>query len=62
MDQWKPTFRAPLNRDVEVLVTDGIAEYSLGHPCRRTEDGWIDSKYKTVLPSRLKVLAWRERQ
>ena len=60
MDPWKPDFRAPLNLDVEVLATDGIEEFRLAY--RRTEEGWINSKYKTPLPHRLRVLAWRERK
>ncbi len=61
MNKWNPIFRAPLDQDVEVWVTDGVEEYRLGYPCRRTEDGWIVSKHKTPLPNKLKVLAWRER-
>jgi hypothetical protein len=51
---------APLNRDVEVWVTDGVQEYRLRVPCRRTEDGWIDARLKIPLSHRLKVLAWRQ--
>jgi len=61
MDQWKSISRAPLNRDVEVWVTDGVEDYRLGSVCRRTEDGWIYSKFKSPVPARLKLLAWRER-
>jgi len=61
MDQWKSILRAPFNEDVELRVSDGVEEYSLRY-FRRTEEGWVDSKHKTPLPNRLKVLAWRERK
>ena len=57
---WKPIFRAPLNKDVEVWVTDGIDEFRLGFPCRRTDDGWIHARSKDRLPERLKLIYWRE--
>ena len=47
MNKWNPIFRAPHDQDVEVWVTDGVEEYRLGYPCRRTEDGWIVSKHRT---------------
>jgi hypothetical protein len=62
MDKWKSIFRAPFDRDIEVWVTDGVEEYCLGYPCRRTEEGWLDAKHKTPLPNRLKVMAWREQR
>jgi hypothetical protein len=62
MIQWKPIVRAPFNRDVEIWVTDGVDDYRFGTPCRRTEDGWIISRFRTPLPSRLKPIAWRERE
>jgi hypothetical protein len=61
MDQWKSILRAPLNQDVELWVSDGVEEYSLKN-FRRTEGGWIDSKYKLPLPNRFKILAWREQK
>jgi hypothetical protein len=62
MIQWQSIFRVPLNKDVEVRVTDGVEEYRLGFSCFRTEDGWIMTKSKVPLPSRLKPVAWRERE
>lgn len=59
MGQWKSIVYAPLNRDAEVLVTDGVKEYRSGI-CYRTDDGWMRSKLNTPLPLRLRVLAWRE--
>jgi len=61
MEKWTSILLAPLNRDVELWVTDGVEEYRLSFPCRRTEEGWIISKLKIPLPSRLKPLAWRAR-
>jgi hypothetical protein len=60
MGQWKPIVYAPLNRDVEVRVTDGVEEYCPGFLCRRTDDGWINSRFKSPLSSRFKIVAWRE--
>jgi hypothetical protein len=62
MGQWKPPIYAPLDRDVEVRLTDGVEEYRPSFLCRRTEDGWTNSKYKTLLSSRFKVVAWRQRE
>jgi hypothetical protein len=62
MVTWKSIFLAPLDQDVEVLVTDGIEEYHLRFPCRRTESGWINSRFQTPLPNRLKILGWRVRK
>ncbi len=58
--QWRPISQVPLNRDVEVWVTDGVDEYRFSTQCRRTEDGWIYSKFKSPVPARFKLLAWRE--
>jgi hypothetical protein len=57
---WKPIFGAPLNQDVDVWVTDGVEEFRLGLPCRRTEDGWVLTKTKDRLPERLKLIFWRD--
>jgi hypothetical protein len=58
--KFRNTRWAPLNQDVEVLVTDGVEEYLIHFPCRRTENGWIDSKFKAPLSETLKVVAWRK--
>ena len=60
MGAWQPIVRAPLNRDVEIWVTDGIEEFAFGFPCRRTEHGWIVAKLGTTLPERLKLIFWRD--
>jgi hypothetical protein len=54
--------RAPYNRDVDLLVTDGVEDFRLNRPCRRTEAGWIYSTIKSLVPSRFKLLGWRERE
>jgi hypothetical protein len=52
---WKPVESAPLDRDVQLVVTDGRgAPYRLGKPCRRTASGWVSSSKGTVTP-----LKWR---
>jgi hypothetical protein len=54
MGQWKPPLYAPLDRDVQVRLTDGVEERSPSFLCRRIEDGWINSKFKTRFPTGLK--------
>jgi hypothetical protein len=58
--QWKPPLYAPPDRDAQVRLTDGVEEYCPRFLCRRTEDGWINSKFKTPVPNRFKILAWRQ--
>ena len=60
MGEWKSKGYAPLKRDLEVWVTDGVEEYCLGVLCHRTDEGWINSKLRVPLSHRLKVIAWRE--
>jgi hypothetical protein len=60
MSPWKPIPYAPINRDVEVWVTDGVEEFLLGFPCRRTESGWVHSRLATPVPERLKLIFWRD--
>lgn len=58
--RWKSAGHAPLNRDVEVWLTDGVEEYSPSFLYRLTDDGWIITKNKRALPSRFKIVFWRE--
>jgi hypothetical protein len=60
MREWKSVVYAQLNRNVEVWVTDGVEEYCPRFLCRLTDDGWLNSKNSTTLPSRFRVVAWRE--
>jgi hypothetical protein len=60
MRQWKSIGYAPLDRDVEVWVTDGVEEYCPSFLYRLTDDGWINTKNKRPLPNRFKVIFWRE--
>jgi hypothetical protein len=62
MGQWKAPVVAPRDRDVEVRLTDGVEEYLPTFLCRRTEEGWINSKFKTALPNRYKIVAWRPQE
>jgi hypothetical protein len=55
---WKPVESAPLDRDVQLVVTDGRgAPYRLGKPCRRTASGWVSSSKGT--PLAVTPLKWR---
>jgi len=47
---WKQIASAPLDRDVQLVVTDGRGEpYRLEKPCRRTASGWVNSSKGTPL-------------
>ena len=47
---WMPIGSAPLDRDVQLVVTDGRGEpYMLPKPCRPTADGWVSSSNATPL-------------
>jgi hypothetical protein len=42
---WSGIDTAPLNENVMLIVTDDRGDpYTLPHPCRRTEAGWVSSK------------------
>jgi hypothetical protein len=41
---WRPIETAPLDEDVEVLVTDICGSlYRVRYPCRRTPEGWVSA-------------------
>ena len=47
---WKPIDTAPIDRDVILIVTDGLGEpYVLNVPCRLTAAGWVSSLKRTPL-------------
>jgi hypothetical protein len=59
---WMPIERAPLDQDVQLVVTDDQGElYMLRMPCRRTAAGWISSAKGTplvVTPVKWKFARW----
>ena len=51
---WQPVSTAPLDREVEVQVTDGFGCYTLPFSCRLTDTGWINTatnKQLTIQPT-----------
>jgi hypothetical protein len=62
MGQWNSPICAPLDRDVEVPLTDGFEEYLPSFLCRRAEDDWSDSKFKITLSSRFNAVAFRQQE
>ncbi len=56
---WREISSAPLNRNVEVQISDRAAIYVLAFPCRRTDRGWINVVKN--LPLSLEPTHWRER-
>jgi hypothetical protein len=62
MGQWDSPICAPLDRDVEMRLTDGVEKHLPSFLCRRAEDDWSDSKFKIPLSSRLNAVAFRQQE
>lgn len=47
--EWKPIDTAPIDRDVEIAVSDSTGMHAVACPCRLTERGWIVAEDKRRL-------------
>src|SRR5215472_14274281 len=47
--QWQPINTVPLNRDVEIAVSDSQGSCVVACPCRLTKRGWIAAESKKRL-------------
>jgi hypothetical protein len=55
---WEPIDTAPIDKDVTVLVTDGVSEYRIPYRCRLTVAfGWVNSSKGTALA--VKPIKWK---
>jgi hypothetical protein len=43
---WQPINTAPLNRNVEIAISDGTGVHAVACACRLTERGWIAAESK----------------
>ena len=55
---WQPLDSAPMDKDVTLLVTDGLSEpYPLKLPSRLTAAGWVSSAKGT--PLTVTLVKWK---
>jgi hypothetical protein len=55
---WRLIPTAPFEEDIELLVVEADGSlHGLGHPCRRTADGWVRSD--TQAPLAAKPMRWK---
>lgn len=47
--EWEPISTAPLDRDVEIAVTDSTGIHAVACLCRLTDHGWIAANSKRRL-------------
>jgi hypothetical protein len=48
--EWKLINTAPLNRDLELAVIDGVGTQVVAFPCRRLpDDGWLDAETNKLI-------------
>ncbi|MEI9924669.1 MAG: hypothetical protein WDN50_15070 [Bradyrhizobium sp.] len=58
MREWHPISTAPFDRDLQLSVHERDEVHSLVFPCRRTENGWVNSITKK--PVFADPTHWRE--
>ncbi len=58
--EWQPIVTAPFDCDLELAVLDRALMHAFVFPCRRTRDGWINTK--AGRPMIVAVTHWREWQ
>jgi hypothetical protein len=58
MSEWFPISSVPVDRDVEVSVSDRRRYHAFGFPVRRTLDGWVCDQARGVVS--IDPTHWRE--